>query len=85
MSRPYNFIDKDPIIDVMRTAIQDQGLSLDEVAELAEMSVATLWSWFHGKTKKPQYASIYNVCLALGGKVDFTFPKAVHHSKRTKI
>jgi len=85
MSRPYNFIDKDPIIDVIRTAIQDQGLSLDEVADLAEMSVGTLWSWFHGKTKKPQYASILNVCLALGGKVTYSWAAPVTKAKRTKI
>lgn len=66
--RPYNFIDKDPVIDEVRTVVQDEGLikKLGIVADLSSLSKATIDSWFNGDTKRPQNASIMAVMISLG-------------------
>lgn len=67
--RSYNFIDKDPIIDVVRTIVEDSGDSYEKVHAASGVSVGTLGNWFNGKTKRPQYATIMAVVYAMGGSV----------------
>jgi hypothetical protein len=62
----YRFIDKDPVIDEMRTAWRDSGMKVSTVARIANMASATPTSWFGGKTKRPQNASICAFMGALG-------------------
>jgi hypothetical protein len=62
----YRFLDKDPEIDRMRTAWQDSGMKLTTIARIANMASATPNSWFGGKTKRPQNASICAFMGALG-------------------
>ena len=62
----YRFIDKDPVIDEMRTAWRDSGMKVSTVARIANMASATPNSWFGGKTKRPQNASICAFMGALG-------------------
>jgi hypothetical protein len=66
--RTYNFIDKDPVIDEMRTLVKDEGLikKLNIVHELSGVSVSTLTNWFDGETKAPQNRTISAVATALG-------------------
>lgn len=66
--RPYHFIDKNPVIDIISTAIQDEGLSkkLDIVADLASLSRTTPKSWIHGDVRDPRHSSIMAVMLGLG-------------------
>jgi transcriptional regulator with XRE-family HTH domain len=66
MYKSYSFVDKDPAIDIARTAIQDSGLTYREVSELADVSEGTLVSWFHGKTKRPQYCTVLAVMRGIG-------------------
>jgi lambda repressor-like predicted transcriptional regulator len=62
----YNFIDKDPVIDQLRTAIQDSGMSWSEISHNSGVSVSCLRNWFHGETRKPQNATIEAVLRAIG-------------------
>jgi hypothetical protein len=66
--RTYNFIDKDPVIDEMRTLVKDEGLikKLNIVHELSGVSVSTLNNWFAGETKAPQNRTVSAVATALG-------------------
>lgn len=64
--KSYNFTDKDPVIDVLRTAVADVGLSYEEIEELSDVKASTLKGWFHGKTKRPQHATIMAVTRAIG-------------------
>ena len=64
--KAYNFIDKDPVLDIARTAIQDAGLTYRQVSELSDVSEGTLVSWFHGKTKRPQYCTVLAVMRGIG-------------------
>jgi DNA-binding phage protein len=74
--RTYAFKDKDPIIDKMRTVIADSGNSYSHISELSGVSTTTLYNWFSGPTRKPQFASSNAVLRAIGKKlviVDITF------------
>lgn len=68
--RTYRFIDKDPVIDEMRTLVKDEGLmgKLTIVSQLSGVSVATLENWFKGDTKSPQNRTICAVTSSLGYK-----------------
>lgn len=69
--RTYNFIDKDPIIDKLRTMIKQTGMSHQEVAIEAGLSHVTLYNWFYGDTKKPQFATVMCVVRACGNDIRF--------------
>lgn len=64
--RTYAFVDKDPIIDWERTVVAKSGLSYSEIADKSNVSKTTIRNWFHGKTRKPQFATIAAVALACG-------------------
>lgn len=63
--KTYLFKNKDPIIDKMRTIIQDEKVSYKELAEKSGVSESTYYAWFHGKTKRPQFASTMATIHAL--------------------
>jgi transcriptional regulator with XRE-family HTH domain len=63
------FKDKDPIIDVMRTLAQDSHLPYEVISEKSGVSRATLYNWFHGATRRPQFCTIAAVAGALGKSV----------------
>ena len=71
--RTYNFIDKDPIIDKVRTVLQDEGLynARNIVSELSGVSQSTLNNWFDGITKRPQNYTVQAVITALGYEAHF--------------
>src|SRR5512141_1391354 len=85
--RTYNFIDKDPVIDQMRTLLKDEGLmkKLELVHELSGVSTSTLKNWFEGDTKAPQYRTIAAVITALGYKPAFEKTKEVDIDRELKI
>ena len=64
--KSYSFKDKDPIIDKLRTVIQDESASYKEITEASGVSGTTLYNWFSGTTLRPQFASIMAVTRALG-------------------
>jgi hypothetical protein len=67
--KSYSFVDKDPIIDEVRTIVGDSGASYKWIEEMSGVTTATLYAWFGGKTKKPQAATINAVLRALGYKL----------------
>lgn len=64
--RNYVFIDKDPVIDLARTAVADSKKSLQRIHEDSNVSTTTLYNWFHGKTRRPQFATVASVLLSCG-------------------
>ena len=62
--RTYVFRDKDPVIDVLRTAKEEATIS--SIAESSGVSPSTLHGWFGGKTRKPQFATVVAVARAIG-------------------
>lgn len=68
----YNFVDKDPVIDKVRTIVAREGVTPSQVQKMSGVTAATLHNWFEGPTKRPQYATIMAVVCALGYRVVFT-------------
>jgi hypothetical protein len=67
--KSYNFIDKDPIIDEVRTVFQAARVSKQWVEDHSGVASSTLHAWFDGKTKRPQAATINAVLRSLGKKL----------------
>jgi hypothetical protein len=67
--KSYNFIDKDPIIDEIRTIVQEHGGSYKDIHEHSGVAAATLTAWFSGPTRKPQAATINAVVRSMGWKL----------------
>jgi len=67
--KSYNFIDKDPIIDEIRTIYQDSGVNYKWIELNSGVTSTTLSAWFNGKTRKPQAATINAVLRAMGYKL----------------
>jgi transcriptional regulator with XRE-family HTH domain len=69
--KSYNFQDKDPIIDEVRTIVQMSGATYKKIEADSGVTSATLRAWFQGKTRKPQAATLNAVARALGFKLGF--------------
>jgi hypothetical protein len=67
--KSYSFVDKDPIIDEIRTVYQDSGANYQWVHKHSGVATATLTNWFNGQTRRPQAATINAVLRALGFKL----------------
>jgi transcriptional regulator with XRE-family HTH domain len=79
--RSYNFKDKDPVIDRIRTIIRDEGLSYKDIHIISGVSASTPKNWLEGETKRPQYASIVAITYALGYKTEFVKTKTIDYTK----
>ena len=71
--KSYSFRNKDPVIDELRTLTQDEfgGLRFKHLQAIeyhGGPSASCMRNWFHGKTKRPQSASIEAAGRALGYK-----------------
>jgi transcriptional regulator with XRE-family HTH domain len=82
--RSYVFKDKDPVIDKIRTMVQDEGIKETNLAIISGVSKSTLTNWFEGETKKPQYATIAAVTMAMGYVTDFVKEKKVNYAAEFK-
>jgi hypothetical protein len=76
----YSFVTKDPVIDELRTIIQDlakrEGVSFNVMCKrlsiASSVSLAAIMGWFKGKTRRPQSASIEAVGRAAGKRRTWT-------------
>lgn len=75
--RSYSFVDKDPVIDRIRTIVHDEGLSYQDVHIISGVSSSTLSNWFEGETRRPQYATVAAVTYSMGYKADFVKSKKI--------
>lgn len=64
--KSYNFVDKDPVIDAIRTAVSDSGLSYTKISDKSSVSAGTLGNWLNGKTRRPQFCTVWAVARACG-------------------
>ena len=73
----YRFIDKDPVIDVIRTAFQKKGnLSHGHILKVSYdsgVSSSAISEWLFGKTRRPQSLSTRFVLETLGVEIGYTF------------
>ena len=64
--KTYMFKNKDPAIDQLRTAMQDEAMSYKDIYIASGVTVSTLRNWFTGSTRRPQHATIMAVARAMG-------------------
>lgn len=68
LTRSYNFIDKDPEIDVFRSLYQKEHIKEADLAVLGGLGVSTVRNMFGGKTRRPQHATFAKMAGAMGYK-----------------
>jgi len=65
--RHYNFVDKDPMIDALRTVVKAENHLTDgRASAISGVSTTTFHNWFEGTTRRPQNATATQVAAALG-------------------
>jgi DNA-binding phage protein len=74
--RSYSFKDKDPVIDHVRAIIEKENLSYAKVSLASGVSTSTLYNWFDGETRRPQFATVMAIVRSLG--YDFTLAPVEH-------
>ncbi len=63
--KTYLFRDKDPVIDLLRTVKDDTKAKVAAMAHDSGVSTGTLYNWFSGKTRRPQFATVVAVARAM--------------------
>lgn len=87
--KTYRFIDKDPMIDKLRTVVKEKfqnhkgEIHYGLASERSGVSDGTLRNWFEGGTKRPQFATMCAVARAADYDLVLVKrkPKAVKHVK----
>ena len=77
--KTYAFKDKDPVIDKLRTLVQDEAKKskttekevCHKVCLDSGMSETTPDNWFNGDTRRPQHATVMAFAGALGYEQKF--------------
>ena len=67
--KSYNFVDKDPILDWTRTVVEDAKMSPRQIQEAGGPTASTIYNWFYGKTRRPQFCTVAAAALACGVNV----------------
>lgn len=80
--KSYNFIDKDPVIDELRTIFQRNRITYAFVEQKSGVTSQTMRNWFEGKTKRPLNSTVEAVVRAIGGKRQIVMPAT--HLRRVK-
>jgi hypothetical protein len=88
MYRTYRWLakEKNPVIDKVRTIVQDEGLYKDMTAlhEISGVSVGALNGWFFGDTRNPQHATIAAVLTSMGYEEQFVKQKDIDVEKEAR-
>ena len=58
LNKSYNFTEKAEMIDALRTAYDDAGITITFAANKTGVCKSTFRAWFGGKTMKPQYPTL---------------------------
>jgi transcriptional regulator with XRE-family HTH domain len=70
--KSYNFVDKDPIIDYLRTIVQNSQKTNKAIAEESGVTTTTISNMLYGKTRRPQAATINAILRALNHKLNIS-------------
>ena len=82
--KTYSFRTKDPVIDLLRTAVKDAGMNYRQISDASGVSTGTLYNWFGGPTRRPQFAATQAVAKALGYELQLVKVAQVRHLKLVK-
>lgn len=73
LNRSYNFVDKAEIIDKLRTAMDDAGMTISLASNKSGVTRTTMKRWFDGKTKRPQVPTLNAVGKLVGLKLAWVY------------
>lgn len=73
--KDHRFVDKDAVIDVMRTAYLDSNLMAHEIADRGRLAHSTVDNILYGKTRRPQHHTVTQFFAALGVEVVCRYEK----------
>lgn len=59
---------KDPVIDMVKTAMEDHGYDIKRLHEESGVAASTYFNWFDGPTRQPKHASVAATIGAMGLK-----------------
>jgi hypothetical protein len=67
----YSFVDKDPELDMVKFAIEESGMTLEQIEAETEkaghkVSRYTLLNWYYGETRRPQNITMNTVMAVIG-------------------
>ena len=83
--RTYNWKNKNPVIDKVRTILQDEGLfakkSRKMLENLSGVKVQTFDGWFEGETRDPRHTTVMACLTALGYEETFTKTSMIDREK----
>jgi transcriptional regulator with XRE-family HTH domain len=80
--KTYNFRDKDPVIDALRTVWEDSGIkSYQRLSEITGVSASTYGAWWNGKTRRPKHATVVATARAMGKDFVMVDRKVKSHLK----
>lgn len=66
LDKSYNFVDKVEVIDQLRTALDDAGVTYAYACNKSGVCRSTLKNWFSGKTIRPQFPTLNAVGRVVG-------------------
>ena len=58
--------EQDPVVDRVRTCMEDTGYNVARVARDSGVSYGTISNWMNGTTMRPQYATVCAAIRAMG-------------------
>ena len=67
--KSYNFIDKDPMIDQVRTVVGDSHMTYKTISEESGVSKQTIRNMLDGQTRRPQAATVNAILRTCGMKL----------------
>ncbi len=87
--RTYNFTNKNPVIDKVRTVLQEEGFFSKkkryQLHQLSGVAVATYDGWFEGDTKNPTHATIAATITALGYEEQFIKKEEIDYQQEILV
>jgi DNA-binding phage protein len=75
LNKSYNFVDKLPYIDKLRTIMEEADVKVPYVANKSGVCRETLYNWFSGKTRRPQAPTLNAVGRIFGKRLDWVDDK----------
>lgn len=87
--RCYNFTNKSPVIDKVRTVLQDEGMYSKKkramLHQLTGVSVSTYDGWFEGDTRSPRHETIGATLAALGYEEKYVKAEDLDYDKELEV
>jgi transcriptional regulator with XRE-family HTH domain len=85
LQRSYNFVNKNPKVDALRTAWQGEHITEDQLAALAGCAKSTVKNLFGGKTISPQYNTLVKLAGAMGKKFELVDDRKPDYEKEIPV